>query len=83
VLSGGHGPAQTFFHPDYTVGPGVSPGHGGEKQWQVTSDRQTLAHHLSLGIVTALIPLAGFTADRELELQPSSEAANPHPAPKV
>jgi hypothetical protein len=34
-------------------------------------------------LVTALIPLAGFTADRELELQPHIEAANPHPAPKV
>ena len=24
---GGRGTALTFFHPDYTVGPGFSPGH--------------------------------------------------------
>ncbi|CAN5318168.1 hypothetical protein BH23CHL1_BH23CHL1_08630 [soil metagenome] len=36
--------SRVFFHPDYTVGPGVSPDH-----------------------VVHSEPLAGYTADRELE----------------
>jgi hypothetical protein len=50
----GLGLPRAFFHPDYTVGSGVSP------------DPARL--HTSL---------AGYTADRELELHV------PHPAPKV
>lgn len=31
--------AVTFYHPDYTVGPGVSPDRGwNSDEWRVTSD---------------------------------------------
>jgi len=30
-------PALTFFHPDFTVGPGVSPDPGEKEQWLVAS----------------------------------------------
>src|SRR5579863_7938986 len=44
--------AATFFHPDYTVGPGVSPGRGNCRP----SNRMPLDPSL-----------AGSTADRELD----------------
>jgi hypothetical protein len=73
--------ALTFFHPDFTVGPGISPGRGTSRtvascQWQVAGLLPTfflLTRHSSL--VTAFQSLAGFTADREL----GSELPSPCP----
>lgn len=71
ALSGRCGPALTFFHPDFTVGPGVSPDPGAERagvsdQWRVTS--KTIWTR-QWRLVLFFPPLAGYTADRELDVR--------------
>ena len=38
VLSGEQGPSLTFFHPDCTVGPGVSPDRGEGRPWSLVGN---------------------------------------------
>jgi hypothetical protein len=75
ALSARRRPALTFFHPDFTVGPGVSPDPGVEKQLQTFSDEPShawlITAHFSLPFLPsrALPPIGNWKCERYFEPQ--------------